>query len=96
MAVYRSKDAEHWDYQGIIMYEPGTRFFDNTRARHPSVIIRDEKAFIVYHVQPFLEYNPDTHEAGNDIYQKLSFLQMAELEFKDGKLFCDRNKVLYE
>lgn len=53
LAVYRSKDAENWEYQGIVMYEPGTRFFDNTRARHPSVIIRNDRAFIVYHVQPF-------------------------------------------
>lgn len=96
LAVYRSKDAENWEYQGIVMYEPGTRFFDNTRARHPSVIIRNDRAFIVYHVQPFLGYNPNTHEAGDDVYQKLSFLQMAELEFKDGKLICDRNKVLYK
>ena len=96
LAVYRSIDAEIWEYQGIVMYEPGTRFFDNTRARHPSVIIRNDRAFIVYHVQPFLGYNPNTHEAGDDVYQKLSFLQMAELEFKDGKLICDRNKVLYK
>lgn len=95
LAVYRSKDAENWEYQGIIMYEPGKRFADNTRARHPSVIIRDGKAFIVYHVQPFLGYNMNTHEAGDEIYQKLSFLQIAELEFADGQLKCNRNKVLY-
>ena len=47
-------------------------------------------------IVPFLGYNPNTHEAGDDVYQKLSFLQMAELEFKDGKLICDRNKVLYK
>lgn len=31
LAVYRSKDAVNWEYQGIIMYEPGKRFADNTR-----------------------------------------------------------------
>lgn len=94
LAVYRSEDAENWDYQGIIMYEPGNRFADNTRARHPSVIINDDRAFIVYHVQPFLGYNSNTHEAGDEVYHKLSFIQMAELEYSDGKITCDRNKEL--
>lgn len=50
------------------MYEPGTHFFDNTRVQHPSLIIRDDKTYIIYHVQPFGEYNSNTHKAGNDIY----------------------------
>lgn len=95
LAVYRSKDAVNWEYQGIIMYEPGKRFADNTRARHPSVLIKDNRAFIVYHVQPFLGYNPGTHEAGDEIYQKISFLQMAELNCENGKLTCNRDKTIY-
>ena len=85
----------NWEYQGIIMYEPGKRFADNTRARHPSVLIKDNRAFIVYHVQPFLGYNPGTHEAGDEIYQKISFLQMAELSCENGKLTCNRDKTIY-
>ena len=90
LAVYKSKDAKDWEYQGIILDQPGSRILDNTRARHSSVIVNNDRAFIVYHVQPFLKQNINTHESGDEVYQKISFIQMTELFYKDGKIICNR------
>lgn len=101
LIVYSSDDAESWKFQGTILKEGGERELDNTMARHCSVITRGERAFIVYHVEPWRRY--DLEKLNGDqrvpifrqpIENRRSVLQIAELELIDGKLSCNRNKTV--
>jgi len=97
LAVFRSDDAVTWALNGHILSEPGTGPQDHTLARHPSVAVIEERAFIFYyHVEPNRPY-PSPPAEKRTVQQKLSFLQMAELELIDGRLGCDRDRsILFE
>lgn len=95
LAVYRSDDAVTWDYQGVILKQPGTRPQDNTRARHPSAIVVGERAFLFYHVEPNRPY-PTPPPEQRTVHQKLSYLQLAELLVREGHLICDRDREVVD
>jgi len=93
--VYNSEDSEHWKFQGTILKDGGIRELDNTMARHCSVIVKGDRAFIFYHVEPWREY--ENEKKGLPIFKqpiknKQSVLQMAELELVNNKLVCVRDK----
>jgi len=88
---YRSKDANHWKFQGTILRKGGTRKLDNSMGRHCSVEIVDDRAFIVYHVEPWREYFSSTPIYRQPFKNRETALQMAELKYKDGEITCDRN-----
>ena len=100
--VYSSTDSENWKYQGTILKEGGTRNLDNTMARHCSVCVKDGRAFIFYHVEPWRRYSLEkkTGEERVPIFKQSlknreSVLQMAELEFADGEIECNRDKTVF-
>lgn len=93
LAIFRSDDSVHWEFNGHILQSPGTRPYDNTRARHPSVAVAGDRAFIFYHVEPNRPY-PSPPAEKRTVQQKLSFLQMAELQLDDGRLTCDRDMAI--
>lgn len=85
LATYSSDDGITWKYHGQIM-QAGTssRTLDWSQARHPSVIVKDNKAYIVYHVEPF---RPEKVQAPKlEKHQRYAFIQMAELK-------CDENGI---
>lgn len=89
--VYSSGDGEDWHFQGTILREGGTRPLDGNMARHCSVAVKDGRAFIFYHVEPWRDYE------GEPIFKqplenRRSVLQVAELTWEDGELSCDRNR----
>lgn len=99
--VYSSDDAEDWNFRKTILEEGGDRQLDNSMARHPSVIVVGERAFIVYHVEPWRRYDLEKLKGENrlPIYKqptknRRSVLQIAELELVDGEIVCDRNKSI--
>ncbi|WP_394701191.1 hypothetical protein [uncultured Draconibacterium sp.] len=55
MAV--SKGMINWKFQGTILKEGGTRELDNSMARHCSVSVKDGRAFIFYHLEPWRRYD---------------------------------------
>ncbi|MCG8582869.1 MAG: family 43 glycosylhydrolase [Bacteroidales bacterium] len=94
--VYSSDDGEHWNFQGTILEQGGERKLDNTMARHCSVVVKNNRAFIFYHVEPWRDYAGE--KTGMPIFKqpvknRQSVLQMAELEVIDGKLVCKRDHV---
>ncbi len=93
LAVFRSDDAVTWTQKPRILKEPGTGSQDATRARHPSVIVRDGRAFIFYHVEPNRPY-PTPKAEKRTVHQKKSFLQIAELTIEGDQLVCDRDAAL--
>lgn len=94
LMVYESPDGEHWKYQGIILLEPGNRPLDNSRARHCSVAVLNDRAFIFYHVEPWRVYDNAPSIAKQPIANRRAVLQMAELTIKNSRLTCDRNKPI--
>ncbi|WP_160168097.1 endo-1,4-beta-xylanase [Rhodopirellula sallentina] len=91
LAVFRSDDAVHWTQAGRILKEDGNGPRDTSRARHPSVCVTGGKAYIFYHVEPNRPYpNPPAEKRTVD--QKLSYLQIAELTVRQGRLVCERDR----
>ncbi|WP_303921248.1 family 43 glycosylhydrolase [Draconibacterium sediminis] len=98
--VYSSADAESWEFKGTILKEGGTRNLDNSMARHCSVAVKDGRAFIFYHVEPWRRYDLEKLKGegrkrifDQPLKNRESVLQMAELEIRNNKLSCDRNKT---
>ncbi|WP_299556384.1 family 43 glycosylhydrolase [Seonamhaeicola sp.] len=99
--VYSSEDSENWKFQGTILKEGGTRNLDSSMARHCSVAVKDDRAFIFYHVEPWRRYDLEKAKGGTKqrifeqpLENRKSVLQMAELEVVDGKLVCNRNETI--
>ncbi|BCX49455.1 glycosyl hydrolase family 43 [Haloferula helveola] len=93
LAVYHSNDGIKWTMQQRILENPGSGKEDATLARHPSVAVIGERAFLFYHVEPNRPY-PTPPAEERTVTQKKSFLQMAELRVEDGRLTCDRDTVI--
>jgi hypothetical protein len=95
MDVFRSDDATHWKWNNTILDKPGMRPDDNDQGRHGDVQIVNGKAILFYFTHPgriYLE-NGKKEVADEDSYRcRYSSLQVAELEFVNGKVVCDRDK----
>ncbi len=90
LAVFHSPDGIRWAQQERILREPGQGEADATLARHPSVAVMGDRAFIFYHTEPNRPY-PTPPAEQRTPRQKISFLQMAELRIEHGALVCDRD-----
>lgn len=90
LAVYQSPDGITWKLQGRILERPGTGSQDATPARHPSVAVIGDRAFLFYHTEPNRPY-PTPPPEKRTVTQKISFLQIAELKIVGGQLTCDRD-----
>jgi len=99
--VFRSEDATHWTFNNTILNTPGRRPDDNDQGRHPDVQVIGDRVFIFYFTHPGRIYDrpgvsfpelmtEDPDE--NRLRYRRSSLQVAELEWKNGKVDCDRNK----
>ena len=94
LAVYRSDDASHWMKNNVILNTPGKREDDNDQGRHADVVLAGDRAFIVYYTHPGRKYdrnNVEIWERESYPYRRCS-LEVAELELRDGKIVCDRDK----
>ena len=94
LLVYDSPNGEDWKFQGTILKEPGTRPLDNSRGRHCSVAVIDDRAFIFYHVEPWREYG-DRRIFDQPISNRRSVLQVAELLYDNGRVSCNRQEVVW-
>ena len=90
LAVFHSSDGITWTQQQRILRAAGKGKADATRARHPSVAVVDGRAFVFYHTEPNRPY-PTPPAERRTPRQKISFLQMAELEVTNGVLACHRD-----
>lgn len=89
--VYRSVDLENWAYQGKILDRPGRRNSDGTIGKHADVVVCGKRAFIIYFTHPYTEDAPE-RQGVSPLSNRHTALQAAELEVRDGKLVCDRDK----
>jgi len=90
--VYRSDNLDNWTYQGKILDRPGTRNSDATIGKHADVIVCGDRAYIIYFTHPYTQDAPQRNGVW-PLSNRHSAIQAAELEVRDGKLICDRNKA---
>lgn len=90
--VYRSKDLERWAYQGKILDKPGKRNDDGTIGKHADVVVCGDRAYIFYFTHPDGQDFPE-RKGIMPFAARRSSIQAAELEVRDGRLLCDRDKL---
>lgn len=92
--VFRSTDATHWEFNNTILNTPGVRLDDIDQGRHADVKVVNGKMYIFYFTHPGRVYpnEKDEDPDKNRWRYRRSSLQVAELELKDGKMICNRNK----
>jgi len=82
LGVYYSNDFVNWVRQEKnILQEPGTGTDDQQVGHHADVVLSEDRAFIFYF----------SHIPGS---RKIA-IQVAELEYENGQIVCDRNKPVY-
>jgi hypothetical protein len=89
--VYRSDNLDAWTYQGKILDRPGTRNSDGTIGKHADVVVSGDRAYVIYFTHPYTEDAPERNGV-SPLSNRHTALQAAELEVRDGRLVCDRDK----
>ncbi|MBN1413962.1 MAG: glycosyl hydrolase [Bacteroidales bacterium] len=87
LGVYSSDDLVNWQREpGIILGESGNGPDDAGFGHHAMVVVSHNRAFVFYFTHPGRRPDASLYD------QRRSTLQVAELEIKDGRIVCDRDK----
>jgi hypothetical protein len=91
--IYSSDDLVNWKRQeNNILREPGKGADDNVIGGHPDIVVSGDKAYIFYFTHP----GRSPENRGKGAYQsRRSSIQVAELEYIDGQIVCDRDKPVF-
>lgn len=91
MEIYRSSDLLSWTKQASrILEEGGTGKDDGAMGGHCDVVVNNGRAYVFYFTHPG---RTKTSPAPASSYEaKRSVIQVAELQYKDGEIVCDRNQ----
>ncbi|MFI1773425.1 family 43 glycosylhydrolase [Thalassobellus citreus] len=93
LGVYSSQDFINWKRQKKnILQIPGTGKDDMVKGGHPDIIVQGEKAYVFYFTHP--ERTPDNNKIDSYATRRSS-IQVAELEYENGEIICNRNKPVY-
>ena len=94
MEVYRSDDLLNWKKGATRILEAGgTGKDDGAIGGHCDVVVNDDKAYVFYFTHPGRTALNSAPAAS--LAAKRSVIQLAELEYKNGELTCDRNKDVF-
>jgi sucrose-6-phosphate hydrolase SacC (GH32 family) len=90
--VYQSNDLTYWKKQEKpILKDPGKGKDDGVMGGHPDVVVSENRAYIFYFTHP----GRTNVNKGVDNYEtRRSSIQLAELEYQNGEIVCNRDKVL--
>lgn len=91
--VYRSDDLESWEWNGLILDQPGSREDDGTIGLHADVVVQDDQAYIFYFTHPDRGGALEQGKQEQTYVSRRSSLQVARLDVKDGLLVCDRDEL---
>ncbi|HEY9342283.1 MAG TPA: family 43 glycosylhydrolase [Hanamia sp.] len=94
MSLYYSDDMQQWTKQPErILEKPGKGPEDQAIGGHADVVVNGDRAFVFYFTHPGrTKENP---APANSVDSRRSLIQVAELEFKDGAISCDRDKPVF-
>lgn len=91
MEVYSSTDLLKWTKQKErILEAPGKGKDDQAIGGHCDVIVNNGHAYVYYFTHPGRRKDQPATKGSFD--DKRSVIQVAELEYKDGQIVCDRDK----
>lgn len=92
--VYQSDDLLNWKKQSTrLLEEGGTGKDDGVMGNHCDIIVSDNKAYIFYFTHPGrTKVNP---AKPNSFEAKRSVIQIVELKYNNGELFCNRNEPTF-
>lgn len=94
LGIYSSTDFVTWSRQEKnILQEPGTGKDDQVIGQHPDIVVSNDRAYIFYftHFGQAKDYQDITDFSRS----RRSAIQVAELEYKDGKIVVNRDKPVY-
>jgi len=93
LGVYASDDLINWKRQkNNILQEPGIGADDKVIGGHADVLANNDKAYIIYFTHPG---RTAENKGKNNTETKRSSIQIAELDYRDGEIVCDRDKPVY-
>jgi hypothetical protein len=91
LGIYTSDDFVNWERQeSSILQVPGTGPDDQVIGQHPDIVVNSDRAFIFY----FTHFGQAKgYQIINDFSRtRRTAIQVAELEYTDGKIVCNRDK----
>ena len=90
LGVYSSNNFIDWNRQEKnILQTPGTGEDDKVMGGHPDVVVNGDKAYVFYFTHP----GRTPENKGIDNYEtRRSSIQVAELEYINGEIVCNRDK----
>lgn len=93
LGVYTSEDFITWKRQANNILEiPGIGEDDKVKGGHPDVVVQGDKAYVFYFTHP--GRTPENKDV--DGYEtRRSTIQVAELEYDNGTIICNRNNPVY-
>ncbi|MGL1957850.1 MAG: GDSL-type esterase/lipase family protein [Colwellia sp.] len=98
LGVYSSPDLVNWTRQpDRILANPGTGKQDKVKGQHADVVVNNGRAYIFYFTHSgqaplYSDYDGSKDEKISPYEHARSLIQVAELNYNDGKITCDRNK----
>jgi len=85
LRIYQSQSGtSNWQYSSTILKQPGERAKDNARGDHPGILKLHNRVYILY----FVHFRDDDENPEG----RKTVLQAAELEYRDHKIICNRDK----
>lgn len=91
--IYSSEDFTNWKRQEKnILQTPGTGEDDKVIGGHPDVIVDGDRAYVFYFTHP----GRTPENKGVESFEtKRSSIQVAELEYINGEIVCNRDQPVY-
>jgi sucrose-6-phosphate hydrolase SacC (GH32 family) len=88
LAVYASDDLLNWTrQQDNLLQAPGTGKDDGIIGGHADIVVNNGRAYIFYFTHP----GRTTPPAASRYERQRSSIQVAELQYANGQITCDRN-----
>jgi hypothetical protein len=88
--IYSSDDLINWKRQEKnILQIPGKGTDDNVIGGHPDIVLSGDRAYIFYFTHPG---RAPGNRGKDPTEMRRSSIQVAELEYIDGQIVCDRDK----
>ncbi len=92
LAVYRSRDLEHWEQQAALLLDrPGAGADDGVAGGHASVVVSGTRAFCFYFTHPGRGGAVAAPDKDSPDWRRSS-IQVVELFESEGRLTCDRDR----
>lgn len=91
LMVLRSEDALHWSQQpGFLLERPGKNPTDRAIGQHAAIVVNDGRAYLFY----FVHQTNEPEAKADPYWHQRTVIQVAELRYRDGSLFVDRDEKL--